>query len=103
MIGADTTTDEAIAKAKFWWNAAEVQQVFPSQESTRLFLDWMQRHNLGRKRILQHTTCRLPWTAGVRHVVTANPADFQIFGSHLLVAWRQEWERRAVPHGFLNR
>jgi predicted nucleic acid-binding protein len=46
------TADEAVAKARFWWNAAELQHVFPSNESTGLFLDWMQRHQLGRKRIL---------------------------------------------------
>jgi predicted nucleic acid-binding protein len=80
------TIGEAIAKAKFWWNAAEVQQVFPCQESTRLFLDWMQRHDLGRKRILDTQLAATFWTAGVRHVVTANRADFQIFGFHLLVA-----------------
>ena len=43
------TESEAIAKARFWWMAKEVQQVVPTCESTVLFLDWMHRHNLGRK------------------------------------------------------
>ena len=43
------TASEAIAKARFWWMAKEVQQVVPTCESTVLFLDWMHRHNLGRK------------------------------------------------------
>jgi predicted nucleic acid-binding protein len=80
------TTDEAMAKARFWWTAAEVQRVFPSNESTVLFLDWMQRHQLGRKRILDTQLAAIFWTADVRQVLTANPADFQIFGFQLLTA-----------------
>lgn len=78
------TADEAVAKARFWWNAAEVQHVFPSNDSTGLFLDWMQRHQLGRKRILDTQLAASLWTAGVRQIITANPADFQIFGFQLL-------------------
>jgi predicted nucleic acid-binding protein len=78
------TADEAIAKARFWWNAAEVQHLFPTNDSTTLFLDWMQRHQLGRKRILDTQLAASRWTAGVRQIITANPADFQIFGFQLL-------------------
>jgi hypothetical protein len=78
--------DEAVAKARFWWNAAEVQQVFPSDESTVLFLDWMQRHQLGRKRILDTQYAAILWTSGVRQLLTANPADFQLFGFQILTA-----------------
>ena len=76
--------DEAVAKARFWWNAAEVQHVFPSNESTVLFLDWMQRHQLGRKRILDTQLAAILWTAGVRGILTANPVDFHIFGFQLI-------------------
>src|ERR1035437_2648284 len=68
------------------WNAAEVRRLFPSNESTVLFLDWMQRHQLGRKRILDTQLAAIFWTAGVRQVLTANPADFQLFGFQLLTA-----------------
>jgi len=78
------TADEAVSKARFWWNAAEVEHVLPTDESTALFLDWMQRHQLGRKRILDTQLAAVFWTAGVRQVLTANPADFQIFGFQLL-------------------
>jgi predicted nucleic acid-binding protein len=79
------TAAEALAKAHFWWHAAEVQPVFPTSDSTTLFLDWMQRHQLGRKRILDTQLAASLWTAGVRTVLTSNPADFQIFGFHALV------------------
>lgn len=78
------TADEAVAKARFWWHASEVQHVFPSNDSTVLFLDWMQRHQLGRKRILDTQLAAILWTAGVRTVLTSNPGDFQIFGFHTL-------------------
>ena len=78
------TSEEALAKARFWWQATEVHQVFPNHDSTVLFLDWMQRHQLGRKRILDTQLAALLWSAGVRQILTANPADFQIFGFQLL-------------------
>lgn len=78
------TAEEAVAKARFWWNATEVQHVFPTNESAVLFLDWMQRHQLGRKRILDTQLAASLWTAGVRQIITANPADFQILGFQLL-------------------
>lgn len=77
------TSAEAIAKARFWWNAAEVRHVFPSHESTLLLLDWMQQHHLGRKRILDTQLASTLWTAGARQLLTANPSDFQIFGFHI--------------------
>ena len=74
MIGVDTT---------FWWDAAEVRHIFPSDGSTVLFLDWMQRHQLGRKRILDTQLAAVLWTEGVRQILTANPAEFQVFGFRL--------------------
>jgi predicted nucleic acid-binding protein len=78
------TADEAVFKSRFWWHAAEVRQVFPNHNATVLFLDWMKRHQLGRKRILDTQLAAILWTAGVRQILTANPADFQIFGFQLL-------------------
>ena len=78
------TTETALAKARFWWDAAEVQQVFPNHDSTVLFLDRMQRHQLGRKRILDTQLAAMLWSSGVRQILTSNPADFKIFGFQLL-------------------
>jgi predicted nucleic acid-binding protein len=78
------TMNEAIAKADFWWNAAEVQHVFPTADSVRLFHDWMRHHQLGRKRILDTQLAATLWDAGVRSLITSNRADFQIFGFRLM-------------------
>ena len=73
------TADAALAKARYWWQAAEVQPVFPTAESTALFLEWMRLHRLGRKRILDTQLAATLWVAGVRRLLTSNPADFQLF------------------------
>lgn len=79
------TIQQALDKAVFWWNAAEVRHIHSTGESTTLFLDWMRLHQLGRKRILDTQLAAMLWRAGVRRLLTSNPADFQIFGFELLV------------------
>jgi len=79
------TMEQALEKARFWWNAGEVRHVNPTPESTVLFLDWMRFHQLGRKRLLDTQLATTLWQAGVRRLLTSNPADFQIFGFELLV------------------
>jgi predicted nucleic acid-binding protein len=76
---------EAIAKARFWWNAAEVQHALPTDDSTRLALDWLQKHQLGRKRILDTQLAATLWNAGARRLISSNPADFQLLGFEVLV------------------
>jgi predicted nucleic acid-binding protein len=78
------TAEEALSKARFWWNAAEVQHVFHTTESTTLFLDWMQLHKLGRKRILDTQLAATLWAAGARQIVTSNPSEFRVFGFQVL-------------------
>jgi predicted nucleic acid-binding protein len=74
------TVEEAVNRAHFWWNAVEVKRLLPSSESTQLFLDWMLRYHLGRKRILDTQLAATLWTAGVRSIITENADDFRIFG-----------------------
>jgi predicted nucleic acid-binding protein len=71
---------EAIAKARYWWNAQEVCHVFPSSLSVQLALDWLGQHQLGRKRILDTQLAAVLWNAGVRRILTSNPSDFTLFG-----------------------
>jgi len=70
---------QALDRARFWWNAAEVRHVFPTPESTALFLDWLAQHQLGRKRLLDTHLAATLWSAGVRRLMTSNPRDFAIF------------------------
>lgn len=77
---APLSMEVALAKARFWWQAAEVRPLLPTVEATALALDWLERHRLGRKRILDTQLAALLWCHGVRSVITTNAADFRQFG-----------------------
>jgi predicted nucleic acid-binding protein len=70
----------AIALSDQWWTAQEVAHVFPGESASRQFLNWMQQHRLGRKRLLDTLLAATYWQAGISSVLTTNPADFGVFG-----------------------
>jgi predicted nucleic acid-binding protein len=71
---------QAIERAEMWWNAAEVVQVFPTAESTLLFLNWLHEHHLGRKRLLDTLLASTLQGSGITSVLTLNRDDFSVFG-----------------------
>ncbi len=80
-FAAPLTIEQAIGRAEIWWNAAEVVHVFPTTESTLLFLGWLKEYKLGRKRLLDTMLAALFQSAGVVSILTLNRDDFSIFGS----------------------
>jgi predicted nucleic acid-binding protein len=76
---APLSMDQAIAKARFWWSAMEVRHVYPSWDGTVLSLDWLTKHGLGRKRLLDTQLAATLYAAGVRRIVTSNARDFSLF------------------------
>ena len=72
--------ENAITKARFWWNAREVRHIYPTAESTSLCLDWLTKYGLGRKRLLDTQLAAALWTAGISRILTSNARDFSIFG-----------------------
>lgn len=76
---APLSMDQAIAKARFWWSAAEVRHVYPSWDGTVLSLDWLTKHGLGRKRLLDTQLAATLYAAGIRRIVTSNARDFSLF------------------------
>lgn len=75
------TLEQAIERAEIWWNAAEVVHVFPTAESTLLFLGWLEEHKLGRKRLLDTMLASTLQANGVTSVLTLNRSDFTLFGN----------------------
>ena len=71
---------QALAKANFWWNAGEVERVFPDEQVVRRFLAWMQEHRLGRKRLLDTLLAATYYESGITRVVTSNARDYRVFG-----------------------
>jgi hypothetical protein len=74
------TTAEAITRAENWWDAAEVIRVFPDGPSVTLFLHWLTRYRLGRKRLLDTMLATTYQTAGIRCVISNNESDYRAFG-----------------------
>lgn len=71
--------ENAIFRARQWWEAREITKVLPSAESSQLFLSWMLEHRLGRKRILDTQLAATYFCAGMTTVVTTNARDFKLF------------------------
>jgi predicted nucleic acid-binding protein len=75
----------AAARAEVWWSAEEVRQVSPDDSAVRLFLSWMTRYRLGRKRVLDTLLAATYHAAGVGSIVSTNARDFAVFGCFELV------------------
>ena len=76
----------AVARADAWWNAEEVRQVSPDDSAVRLFMAWMTRHRLGRKRLLDTLLAATYHTSGVGSIVSTNGRDFAVFGCFEVVS-----------------
>ena len=72
--------EQAVERAEIWWNAAEVVHVFPTAESTLLFLGWLEEFQLGRKRLLDTMLAATLQARGVTSILTLNRDDFTVFG-----------------------
>jgi predicted nucleic acid-binding protein len=81
--------DEAIRRATHWWQAAEVVRVFPNGESASDFLACLQRHSLGRKRLLDTLLATTLHHAGIRRIITNNERDYRVFGFLEIVTYRE--------------
>ena len=77
------TLAQAVERAEIWWNAAEIIQVFPTAESTLLFLGWLEEHKLGRKRLLDTMLASTLQAGGITSILTLNREDFAVFGSFI--------------------
>ncbi len=66
--------------AEQWWIASDVVPVFPDDGATRQFLRWLVQFALGRKRLLDTLLAATYHQAGIRSLLTTNPADFGVFG-----------------------
>ena len=76
---------QALAKASFWWSAAEVERIFPDDQAASQFLAWMQEHGLGRKRLLDTLLAATYYRNGVTRIVTSNARDYRVFGVFELI------------------
>jgi len=73
------TMQQAVARTKFWWEAEEVTQVLPNEGSTKLFLEWITKHELGRKRLLNTQLAATYFSAGIQNIISSNYRDYKVF------------------------
>ena len=71
---------QALAKAGFWWNAAEVERITPDDQVVSQFLAWMQEHDLGRNRLPDTMLAATYYRSGVTRIVTSSARDYRVFG-----------------------
>ena len=74
------TVTTALERATYWWTTKDVTPVFPTADSTDLFLKWIKQHRLGRKRLRDTMLAASYFSAGVTRIVTLNAKDFTVFG-----------------------
>lgn len=72
--------ETALQHSERWWNAKEVDQIMPTDSVVTLFHEWMRRHKLGRKRVLDTLMAATYRTMGVNSLLTLNFDDFSVFG-----------------------
>ena len=72
---------DAITLADFWARAEEVTLLPQSAGAAATWLDWLHRHRLGRKRLLDTLIAATWHEAAITEVYTLNPADFEIFNT----------------------
>jgi len=75
------TLEQAVERAEIWWNAAEIVHIFPTSESTLLFLGWLEEFKLGRKRLLDTMLASTLQASGITSLLTLDRSDFALFGT----------------------
>ena len=74
------TMETALRHSQKWWNATEVDQTMPTDDAMSRFHEWMLRHRLGRKRVLDTMLAATYRSAGITSLLTLNAQDFTVFG-----------------------
>jgi predicted nucleic acid-binding protein len=70
---------EGLRWARNLWSAKEVVRIVPAPGVLDRTLELLERHRLGRKRILDTALAATLELAGVRRLATFNPGDFRPF------------------------
>lgn len=63
-----------------WWTAREVDQVYPNLGAVRQFFQWVEQHQLGRKRLLDTLLAATYREANIHSLITTNARDFGVLG-----------------------
>jgi len=81
------TMEQALGVVRTWARAREVELVFPSVESFQQQCLWMEKHGLGRKRILDTALAAIYQVHGINRLATRNEKDFALFNAFTFETW----------------
>lgn len=76
---------QAVERAQIWWNAPDVERVWPDEAAVSWFLAAMARHQLRRKRVLDTLLAGTFRSASITSLLTLNARDFAVFGNFTCV------------------
>ena len=76
---------QALERAQVWWDASDVDRVWPDDSAVSWFFAAMTKHRLGRKRVLDTLLAGTFRSAGLTSLLTLNAADFAAFGEFTCV------------------
>lgn len=79
------TVPQALERAQVWWNASDVDRVWPDEKAVAWFFAAMNKHRLGRKRVLDTLLAGTFHGANITSLLTLNAADFALFGEFTCV------------------
>lgn len=70
----------AIEKVNWFKSTDAITILYPSNAESKLTLDWLVSHRLGRKRIMDTYFAATLKQNDICHILTLNWADFEVFG-----------------------
>lgn len=73
------TIEAALDLCEQLWNSQEARRVVVDADAGALFLTWLARFRLGRKRLLDTLLAATYHCAGVRRIATTDWRDFEIY------------------------
>ena len=76
---------QALERARIWWNASDVERVWPDESAASWFFAAMTKHQLGRKRVLDTLLAGTFHSTNIVSLLTLNSADFAVFGEFTCV------------------
>jgi predicted nucleic acid-binding protein len=76
---------KALAVAKDWCDADDVEALFPTTNSMSRFFELMRKHKLGRKRVLDTALAAALIEAEVKYLITGNAGDYSVFNGLKLI------------------
>ena len=85
-FSAPLTVPQAVERAQAWWNASDVERVWPDEAAVSWCFAAMAKHQLGRKRVLDTLLAGTFRSANITSLLTLNAADFAVFGDFTCVS-----------------